>query len=86
MPADKTWPWEKSKLNVETFNRFERVKYRNGVETGLGVLANGTLQAGAFVVNGYHWVEDSDVVSAFDFSSLLNQSSQETRKLYAQYN
>lgn len=86
MPADKTWPWEKSKLNVETFNRFERAKYKNGVETGLGVLANGTLQAGAFVVNGYHWVEDSDVVSAFDFSSLLNQPSQEIRKLYAQYN
>ena len=86
MPADKTWPWEKSKLNVETFNRFERAKYKNGVETGLGVLANGTLQAGAFVVNGYHWVEDSDVISAFDFSSLLNQPSQETRKLYAQYN
>lgn len=86
MPLDKTWPWEKSKLNVETFNRFEKVKHRNGVLSGLGILANGTLELGAFIVNGYYWVEDSDVTNAFDFSSLLNQLSQETRKLYAQYN
>jgi len=85
MPLDKTWPWAKSKLNVETHARFEQVKFKNGVESGATVLANGTFKAGAVFINGYHWVEDADVVGAFNFSSLLNQGTGSTNKLYIQY-